>query len=86
MSKIECFSLDGIECVFYSNDHGDPHFHAIKADCWEVRVFFLRVRDQMIEEKRAWKRRGATDLNALKDLAVSHRADLLDEWQSKVQP
>ena len=41
MSRVESFSVPGVECWFYSNDHRPPHFHARRRGEWSVRVFFL---------------------------------------------
>ncbi|MHC4955563.1 MAG: DUF4160 domain-containing protein [Planctomycetota bacterium] len=85
MARVECFSLRGVECVFYSNDHGEPHFHAIKRGCWEARIFFLRPHGEMVELKWARKRRSARDLKELKNSAAEFRMELIEEWETKVQ-
>ena len=85
MARVDCLTLDGIECVFYSNDHGEPHFHAIRRGCWEIRVFFLRGPDEMLELKWAKRRRSARDQRQLKSAAERFRVELIEEWESKVQ-
>jgi len=38
MGKVEAFRLDGLELLFYSNDHRPPHIHVLKRGAWEIRV------------------------------------------------
>ncbi|MGN6726648.1 MAG: DUF4160 domain-containing protein, partial [Tepidisphaeraceae bacterium] len=42
MARLTCFSIPGITCWFWPNDHKPPHFHAKRNGQWEVRVYFLR--------------------------------------------
>lgn len=83
MGKVDCFSLSGLYIWFNSNDHLPPHFHAEKVKSWEVRVFFLRDPDEMIEV--AWGRKGPTsaERKRIVKAAEEHRAQLLDEWGQK---
>jgi hypothetical protein len=85
MGKLECFRISGVDCWFYSNDHRPPHFHAKRRGQWEVRVYFLRARRDMVELK--WVARGCrfTETTAICDLAEAHRDKLLEEWEKKVK-
>jgi hypothetical protein len=86
VGRVTSFALAGLELWFNSADHLPPHFHAEKPGDWEVRVYFLRDRADMIETK--WTaRRGRSnqgELRELASLAQASRADLLDEWERKV--
>ena len=86
MARVTAFELPGIDCWFHSQDHGPPHFHAKKAGVWEVRVFFLKRVESMIEVK--WKRGflGGRETKPLCAMAEACRAELLREWEEKVQP
>ncbi len=79
-------AVPGLDLWFNSDDHLPPHFHAERSGEWEVRVHFLRERDEMFEVKWTTRkgRPGKGDLRALARLAESHRAELLQEWQEKV--
>ena len=85
MSRVESFSVPGVECWFYSNDHRPPHFHARRRGEWSVRVFFLEEEARMIEvigdSSAGPSRRQARQLLSL---AKAHRAALLGEWERKV--
>ena len=85
MGKVSSFRLSGIECWFYSHDHRPPHFHAKRRGEWEVRVYFLRARREMIEVK--WLARGARFLrgNEICELAEQFRSELLEEYELKVR-
>ncbi len=83
MALVRAFSLPGIRCWFYSNDHDPPHFHAKKDGEWEVRVFFLEGRDSILQEKWKWNRTAMrNDLRRdLIRLATEYRQELLKEWE-----
>ena len=86
MGKVSCFSLEGIDCWFWSQDHRPPHFHAKKEGQWEVRVNFLKIKDEMIERIKGLRGHiSSTDANALTDMAKQYRAELLKEWEKKVR-
>jgi hypothetical protein len=83
MPKLEAFRVSGLDLWFNSADHKPPHFHAERPGVWEVRVYFLRDRSEMVEKK--WgdgPKRGK--LKRLLTLAELKRADLLAEWERKV--
>ena len=81
MVRVTSFDLAGLDCVFYLLDHEPPHFHAKRLGHWEVRVFFLNPRAEMLEIK--WERKTFTgrDRNALCDAAVASARDLLAQWE-----
>ena len=51
MGKVDCLSIDGVECWFWSQDHRPPHFHAKKPGEWHFRVWFLRKEGCMLERR-----------------------------------
>jgi hypothetical protein len=59
-----------------------PHFHAERADEWEVRVRFLRKRSEMKEI--VYGRPRQSELKKLLEQAEAHREELLREWEAKV--
>jgi hypothetical protein len=87
MGRVECFTIEGVRCWFWPDDHGVPHFNAKKAGQWYYKVYFLQSRDQMLVEAASGLRnrmsRGHRE--AICEEAESHRAELLREWESKVQ-
>ena len=87
MGKVSCFNLYGIDCWFWSQDHRPPHFHAKKKGCWEVQVYFLKTRNDMIVRVQGGLRGriSSTDANALRDKAEQYRAELYIEWEKKVR-
>lgn len=85
MGRVGAFSLPGLDLWFNSSDHRPPHFHAEKPGAWEVRIYFLRARGQMIDVKWNKQRLRPVELRALQEAAEAHRAALLDEWEAKVR-
>jgi uncharacterized protein YfaT (DUF1175 family) len=86
MAKVECFSIDGVECWFYSQDHRPPHFHARKHGQWHFRVWFLRKEAAMLERMPGPRKRiSKQDRKTLQQMAANHRAELLQEWEHKVK-
>ena len=83
MGKVDCISLSGLSLWFNSNDHRPPHFHAEKADRWEVTVRFLRAAREMITVEWGNGPSGR-QRKALVRLAEAHRFELLEEWERKV--
>ena len=84
MGIVTSFKLDGIYCWFYSNEHKPPHFHAKRAGQWHITVAFLESRHNMI--RRAKGPRGRikkADQEAVLDMAVLYREELLKEWEQK---
>ena len=88
MARLKCFTIDGVELWFYSNDHRPPHFHAKRKGQWELRVKFLEFSTSEMFEVVWLKGKEASrgDTKLLKEMAVRHRAELLEEWENKVQP
>jgi Domain of unknown function (DUF4160) len=88
MARLECFKIDGVELWFFSNDHLPPHFHAKRKGQWELRVKFLEFSASEMFEV-VWLKGKAVpraDTKLLEKMAMRHRADLLEEWENKVQP
>lgn len=87
MAKLECFTINGISLWFWSNDHKPPHFHAKRAGKWEVRVYFLEESAaNMLDVMWGEKAFTAADKKALAKMVAAHRANILEEWELKVNP
>ena len=86
MPKVACFAVAGIELWFNSNDHLPPHFHAEKVREWQVRVFFLREPDEMIQVVYSTKaqRPSKADLKEIRALAQAHHLELYAQWETAV--
>jgi hypothetical protein len=87
MAKLECFSIAGVQLLFYSNDHGPPHFHAKRSGEWEYRVKFLLGEGDMFELVRTTKKAqmSKADRELLRTKVEAHRFEILREWEQKVQ-
>jgi hypothetical protein len=85
MGKLDCFCIGGIDCWFWSYDHRPPHFNAKRRGEWEVRVFFMKKKAEMIELTKWSGRISRAHRKAICDLAEQHREDLLKEWEEKVK-
>jgi len=89
VGKVDAFSVPGVELWFNSSDHLPPHFHASRRGEWEIRVFFLLCTEAYVEWSLKWKdRRRAVPQGALAELraqSVRFRAELLAEWEAKVE-
>jgi hypothetical protein len=87
MSKLECFTIEGIELWFFSSDHQPPHFHAKLKGQWEVRVYFLAFeRSEMFDVM--WlkcKEIRRADTKLLEEMVATYRIEILEEWERKVQ-
>jgi hypothetical protein len=90
VGKVDSFSVPGVELWFNSCDHLPPHFHASRRGEWEVRVFFLSCTEEHLDWSLKWKdqRRAIPrrTLVALREGSVQFRAELLAEWEAKVEP
>jgi hypothetical protein len=86
VGRVTSFVLAGLELWFNSDDHMPPHLHAEKPGAWEVRVYFLRDRADMFETKWTTRpgRPSRGDVRDLAALAEANRAELLAEWEQKV--
>jgi hypothetical protein len=88
VAKLECFTIGNIELWFFSNDHLPPHSHAKRKGQWEVRVYFLEsTTSEMF--KVVWlrgKEVPRADTKLLEEMVFTHRVEILEEWEAKVQP
>jgi hypothetical protein len=85
MGKVEAFRLDGLELLFYSNDHYPPHIHVVKRGAWEIRVYLLATTQQYLSFALKWGAEPSGRDQKRLCLAVdAHRAALLAEWEVKV--
>jgi hypothetical protein len=85
MGRISCFSIEGIQCWFNSQEHKPPHFHAKRRGEWEFRVYFLKSRTEMLEVKWSVGRITKQDKRIICDKATTYRPELLKEWEEKVR-
>ena len=86
MGEVECFHIEGVKCWFWSQDHRPPHFHAKKRGEWHFRVWFLQREAMMLERQPGPRGRiSAADRKALQQMVADHRAELLQEWERKVE-
>lgn len=83
MGRVECFTLAGVDCWFFSSDHTPEHFHARSRGEWEVKILFLR---QPIEVEVVWqvKRIPGSVMRDLAEIAEKHRSALFSKWSRKV--
>lgn len=90
MARVTAFELAGFELWFNSDDHLPPHFHIEKTGAWEIRVRFLRDREEMfvVVWPKSPKRKGGkptkAELREIADAAEAHRAELLEQWEQDV--
>lgn len=86
MGRISCFSIEGIQCWFNSQEIGhQAHFHAKRAGKWECRVYFQQTETEMLEIKWKKERISRQDRNILHEKASEFRSGLLKEWEEKVK-
>lgn len=92
MGKVDCFALAGLDIYFNSSDHRPPHFH-VECPDWQIRVFIdtSSTEHGLVYEYKEPMRspknfRGISkkQRNELLELLVNHRAELLSEWEKKV--
>ncbi len=81
MGQVTAFTLYGLDLWFNSSDHEPPHFHARKPDRWEVRI---NIRELTHTIKWARTKIRQKDLQFLLEGAALHQAELLVEWEKKV--
>ena len=78
MAVVEAFSLGGIHCCFYSNDHEPPHFHAKRQGEWHARVHFLLSETEMIEV--LWGKMKGADRRRIIKSVEARRLQLSQQW------
>ena len=87
MAKLKCFTIGGVHLWFWSNDHNPPHFHAKRNGKWEVRVYFMEESAvTMLDVKWGGKAFTKADKKVIEEMVVAHRQEILEEWETKVQP
>lgn len=89
MGKVDCFSIDGLSLLFYSNDHRPPHFH-VRSRKWEIRVLIETTTADNLHYTIKWSQLQGRQpkpktLQSIAAKVCEHRLALLDEWQRKVQ-
>lgn len=84
MGRVDIISINGVELIFYSNDHDPPHFHAKKAGEWEYKVHFMKAEKQMLEMLWENKSMKGSLRRELVEMVASNRRVLLAEWEAKV--
>jgi hypothetical protein len=81
MANVTAFQMDGLKIWFYSDDHTPAHFHVKKSGEWEMRVFFMLDKDEMIQVKWSDKKLSRKIQKEICGLAEEHRVDLLIQWE-----
>ena len=85
MGKVACFAVAGLELWFNSNDHLPHHIHVSRVGEWEIRVYFLEVTEDTLSFDAKWGSGPSRRVReALKNLVLLHREELLLEWEKKV--
>ena len=88
MPRVEAFTINGVELLFYSADHDPAHVHVLKPGDWEIKVNILTTTSDQLAFTFKRPRQGARVpgrlLKALRVATVQHRVALLTEWQTKV--
>jgi hypothetical protein len=82
MPRVRCVSQDGVELLFYSNDHDPPHFHAVRRDHWHYRVRFLLPEEEMLQKKSGPRAMPGNTKRQLLARVAAHRLALLEEWEA----
>ena len=82
MARLKCFSIDGMELWFWSNDHEPPHFHAKRKQEWEISVNFLESESKMFVTKWQQKPCSSRDKKALQHMVRKYRMQLIREWEN----
>jgi hypothetical protein len=83
MPKVECFTIPGLTCWFWSNDHNPPHFHVKRDGEWELKVNFSEGEDQLFE--LVWgDAPKATELREIAKNVEENRVEPLTEWEENV--
>jgi Domain of unknown function (DUF4160) len=83
MPKVGCFTIPGLMCWFWSNDHDPLHFHVKRDGEWELKVKFAEGEAQMFELE--WG--DPPKSKVLREIAKNveeNRVQLLAEWEEKV--
>ncbi len=92
MPIVSTFSISGLDIYFNSSDHIPPHIHVESAG-WHIRVFIdssSKERGLHYEYKQPkyppknFQGISRKQRKLLLDKVVEHRAELLIEWQEKV--
>ena len=81
MPRVECISVPGLRAWFITGDHIPWHFHLEKRGEWEVKMFFMRERNEMIEIVWGPGPRGKLK-REITQAAEQNRDELLNEWES----
>ena len=93
LGKLDCFSIQGLELFFYSNDHLPPHFHVKKVGEWEVRINIETSTEAngldlsyVFPKRQGRNFRGISgqQQRQILKLIVDHRLEILEEWNLKV--
>lgn len=88
MGRVECISIPGLELLFFSGDHGPPHFHVLRKGAWEIRVFFLNCTWETMIYDVKWLKRSVGPSRKIKkrilEQVMENQIELAVEWESKV--
>ena len=90
MGKVTVMAIPGLDLWFNSSDHLPPHFHARKPGKWEIRVFIMNSHEDHLDYDLKWPRSGSgprgSERARILEATLSHRLELLKEWEAKVLP
>ncbi|MCC7493955.1 MAG: DUF4160 domain-containing protein [Fimbriimonadaceae bacterium] len=85
MGRVETVQLNGLELLFYSNDHRPPHLHVLKRGAWEIRVYLLATTRERLSFDLKWGTPpSGRDQKRLRLAVDAQRCALLAEWEAKV--
>jgi hypothetical protein len=87
MGKVDAFSIEGLEILFYSNDHLPPHIHIKKTGEWEIKVYLRdTTEDRLAGDLKKWSTSSPNrkTRKKIREQVVNHRSELLEEWEQKV--
>lgn len=85
VGKVECIQIAGLTLWFNSNDHLPPHFHVTKTEEWEIRIYFLRCSEGLLDFDIKWGNGPSGKLQReLLSMVLENRTTLFAEWEQKV--
>lgn len=87
MPNVQCISIQGFRIFFWSADHRPSHFHVEKVGEWEIAVNIetsIGFLDYRYVTRNKNKGIGRIEKEIL-ELLTENRAELLKEWEEKVQ-
>ena len=85
MGKVGCIQVEGLSLWFNSNDHLPPHFHVNRTGEWEIRIYFLRCSESLLDFDIKWGDGPSGRVQReLLTTVLANRTALLEESEQKV--